>query len=240
LILIPAVDVSMGECVRFIQGDPERRLIYSKNPVEVALQWQNKGAQYLHVVDLDSALGLGENRSSIKEILGEVSIPVQVGGGIRTMEEAEKMLDWGASRVILGTAIIADPEVVRETVRILGGVRVMAAIDQRGGKVAIKGWKEATTVDPYLLASKIERSGIGSILYSSIEQDGFMQGPNLKGIEGMVRTVKIPVIAAGGISKLSDVTAVGKAGAAGVIVGRALYDHAFTLEDALKEASSQR
>jgi len=238
LILIPAVDISKGECVRFIQGKPEKRLIYFKNPVEAALQWQNEGAAFLHVVDLDSALELGENRSSIKEILRKVSIPVQVGGGIRTIKEAEKILGWGASRVILGTAIIANPGVVRKAVARLGGEHVMVAIDQKGGKVAIRGWKEATAVDPYLLANKIERSGVGSILYSSVDQDGFMQGPNLEGIAEMVRTVKIPVIAAGGIAKLSDITTVHMCGLAGVIIGRALYDHAFTLKDALKEVSS--
>ncbi|HJX23118.1 MAG TPA: 1-(5-phosphoribosyl)-5-[(5-phosphoribosylamino)methylideneamino]imidazole-4-carboxamide isomerase [Candidatus Bathyarchaeia archaeon] len=237
MILIPAVDISKGECVRFIQGDPKKRLVYFNDPVEVAVHWQKDGAKYLHVVDLDSALELGENRSVIRKILDEVSIPVQVGGGVRSVEEAQKILSWGATRVIFGTAVISDPFAVKEAIEKLGRNKVMVAIDERGGKVAIRGWKEATTADPYRLAWEMENLGIGTLLYSSVEQDGLMQGPNVKNIERMVRSVQIPVIAAGGVSRVGDVVAVKRTGAAGLILGRALYEMTFTLREALMEVS---
>lgn len=235
--IIPAVDIHRGRCVRLLMGQRDKETIYSDNPEEVALRWQSEGAGRLHVVDLDGAFeGKPSNLSIIKKIALSLDIPIQVGGGIRDKETVEKILEAGASRVILGTVAVEEPELLKELLTCYGS-KIIVGIDAREGVVAVKGWTKGSEKNAVNLAREMEELGVGEIIYTDICRDGTLKGPNLVALEQMARALDIPVIASGGVSSLEDLQRLKELeplGVRGVIIGQALYSGRLTLREALK------
>ncbi len=233
MLVIPSVDIRRGRCVQLVGGKPETERVYG-DPIELAQRWVAEGATHLHVVDLDAAMGVGDNFTKVAEVLANVRVGVQVGGGVRTLERACELLGIGASRVILGTAAVKNPEFVRELLKLAGGKRVMVALDARSGKVAIEGWREQTEKSVVELAREFERMGVGSLLFTSVDVEGSMRGVAAREIRELVGAVKIQVFASGGVGALDDVRIAREAGAAGLVVGMALYKGKFTLRQAME------
>lgn len=239
MLVIPAIDLKAGQCVRLYQGAMDHATVYSAEPVAVARRWQEEGAERLHIVDLDGAVsGKGMNTAIITQICHTLSIPVQVGGGIRTLAAAEYLLTLGVSRVIFGTVAYRHPELVVEACRRFPG-RITVGIDARGGKVAIHGWTEATTLDASELAKRCQEMGVNEIIYTDIARDGTQQGVNIAATRALARAVSLPIIASGGVASIADVEQLARCeseGIAGVIVGRALYTGAVKLREAIAVA----
>ncbi|MDR3113693.1 MAG: 1-(5-phosphoribosyl)-5-[(5-phosphoribosylamino)methylideneamino]imidazole-4-carboxamide isomerase [Endomicrobium sp.] len=239
MIVIPAIDIRQGNSVRLKQGKIDAETIHSTDPVFIAKLWKAKGAQRIHVVDLDGAFnGVGKNREIIKNICSAVDIPVEAGGGIRTLDDVKELFDLGASYVILGTVAIYNPDVVRKAVRRYGAEKIIAAVDAKDGKVAIGGWKDVTPVDVLDLAGQLKESGIETLLYTDISRDGMLTGPDFSGLKKLAKT-KMKIIASGGIKTIDDVKNLKKLEKSGVfaaIVGSALYTDDFKLEEAIKTA----
>jgi phosphoribosylformimino-5-aminoimidazole carboxamide ribotide isomerase len=239
MIVIPAIDLKDGKCVRLAQGDFDRVTVYSDDPAAMALSWQEQGARRLHLVDLDGSLaGIPKNSSSIKDILGTVSIPVEVGGGIRNRETIENYLALGVAYVILGTAALRDEQFVREACRAYAG-RIILGIDATDGKVAIQGWTENTSASPLSLAQRFADEGLAAIIYTDIKRDGVGTGINIESTKHLAQAIDIPVIASGGVAGMADITRVMEiegSGVFGVIVGKALYSGALSLAQALQAA----
>ncbi|OPZ94798.1 MAG: 1-(5-phosphoribosyl)-5-((5-phosphoribosylamino)methylideneamino) imidazole-4-carboxamide isomerase [Firmicutes bacterium ADurb.Bin419] len=234
MIIYPAVDVREGKCVRLTQGEFDKQTVYSDNPVEMALRWEKMGAQYLHVVDLDGArTGKAQNIAVISEMAVKMGIPVQVGGGIRTIEMIETVLCKGIERVILGTSAVKDPELVKRAVKTFEN-NVVIGIDAKDGMVAIEGWEKTSEFKAVDFAKKMEELGAKTIIYTDISRDGMLNGPNLKAMEDMVKAVNIDVIASGGVGKLEDIKNLKETGVSGVIVGRALYTGDVDLKQAIE------
>jgi phosphoribosylformimino-5-aminoimidazole carboxamide ribotide isomerase len=235
MIIYPAIDIKGGKCVRLVQGRASEETVFGNDPVQMAKSWEDQGAQYLHVVDLDGAFdGQSPNEAIIREISKTVSIPVQLGGGIRTMEKIQRYLDeYCISRVILGTAAVEDPALVKEAANKYGN-RIVVGIDAKQGRAAIKGWVQETDIAAADLALNMKALGIDTIIYTDIAKDGMMSGPNLKETEEMILKTDMNIIASGGISRLEDLENIKKIGASGLIVGKALYTGAIQLSDALK------
>jgi phosphoribosylformimino-5-aminoimidazole carboxamide ribotide isomerase len=237
MLIIPAIDLKEGKCVRLYQGDMNQATIYSDDPVATALRWQSEGAERLHVVDLDGAVsGAGANTATIERICHALTAPVQVGGGLRTLEAIEQMFARGVRRVILGTVAYRQPEVVATACQRFPG-RVTVGIDARGGKVAVQGWTEATTLDAIELARQCEQVGVSEIVYTDITRDGTEHGVNIEATVALAQAVTIPVIASGGVASLEDIhrlVPLAAKGIRGVIVGRALYTGAVQLAEALR------
>jgi phosphoribosylformimino-5-aminoimidazole carboxamide ribotide isomerase len=230
--IYPAIDLKNGVCVRLKMGDMRQATEYG-DPAEIAAEWQRQGARYLHVVDLDAAFA-GEfcNRGTVARILKAVSIPVQLGGGIRTLADIEERLDMGIQRVIIGTAAIEMPEMVREAVKKYPG-RIVAGIDAKDGRVATRGWASDTGEDPVRLALNMKDMGINTVIYTDISRDGMLMGPNVAGVRNMVKSTGMDIIASGGMSELADVTRILDTGAEGIIIGKALYAGTVRLNDAI-------
>lgn len=234
MIIYPAVDVRDGKCVRLTQGEFDKQTVYSDNPVDMALKWEKMGAQYLHVVDLDGArTGKAQNIAVISEMAVKMGIPVQVGGGIRTIEMIETVLGKGIERVILGTSAVKDPELVKRAVKTFEN-NVVIGIDAKDGMVAIEGWEKTSEFKAVDFARKMEELGAKTIIYTDISRDGMLNGPNLKAMEEMVNAVKIDIIASGGVGKLEDIKNLKETGVSGVIVGRALYTGDVDLKQAIE------
>jgi phosphoribosylformimino-5-aminoimidazole carboxamide ribotide isomerase len=234
MIIYPAVDVREGKCVRLTQGEFNKETVYSDNPVEMALRWEKMGAQYLHVVDLDGArTGKAQNIAVISEMAVKMGIPVQLGGGIRTIEMIETILCKGIERVILGTSAVKDPELVKRAVKTFEN-NVVIGIDAKDGMVAIEGWEKTSEFKAIEFAKKMEDLGAKTIIYTDISRDGMLNGPNLKAMEEMVKAVKIDIIASGGVGKLDDIKNLKEVGVSGVIVGRALYTGDVDLKQAIE------
>ena len=235
MLVIPAVDVKDGRCVRLYQGEMEKQTIYFDSPLEAARHWAEQGAALVHIVDLNGAVeGRPVHKGEIEAICKELSIPVELGGGLRTAADIEEMLALGVTRFVLGTKAYEDPAFLKSVCRKFPG-KIIAGIDARGGKVAIKGWKEGTAVEAIDLARRCEDDGASRIIYTDISRDGTSMGVNLEETARVAQAVKIPVIASGGVATLEDVKrlkAIEKDGVEGVIVGRALYARAFTLGQA--------
>ncbi|MHA1230147.1 MAG: 1-(5-phosphoribosyl)-5-[(5-phosphoribosylamino)methylideneamino]imidazole-4-carboxamide isomerase [Candidatus Helarchaeota archaeon] len=234
MIVIPAIDLHKGKCVRLLKGKLENVKVYYENPLDVARLFIELGVKVLHIVDLDGAFGIGNNYEIIKNIINLKSFEIQVGGGIRSIEKAEELYSLGVDRVICGTAAIKDPEFVIKLVDSIGSKHVMVALDHRDGKILIKGWQEDTKLDVFNIAKKMENKGAGSILFTSAAVDGTLMGPDIENIKKLVNTVKIPVIAAGGIGNLEDLKKIEATGAYGVVVGKAIYEGKIKLDEALK------
>jgi phosphoribosylformimino-5-aminoimidazole carboxamide ribotide isomerase len=234
MIVIPAVDILDGKCVRLVRGNPEKSKVYYENPLEAAQLLEIQGAELIHLIDLDAALDSGQNIGSIKKILDKISVKVQVGGGIRTLEKADSLLKLGAYRVIFGTVAVQNPSVVEEAVSRFGSKSVAVAVDEKDGKVTIHGWKNSSKKDYLDLSCTFEAMGVGALIFTSISVDGTLKGPRMEKIVKLVETVKVPVIASGGVATLEDLVELAGTGVKGVVVGTALYEKKFTLEEALE------
>ena len=236
MILYPAIDLKDGRCVRLLKGDFGRETVFNDDPADQAAQFQAQGFEWLHVVDLNGAVeGRAVNRAGVEAILGAVTIPVQLGGGIRDMAGIEMWLERGLARVILGTVALTEPGLVREAAQAFPG-RVAVGIDARGGRVATQGWLETSDVDAVDLARSFEDAGVAAIVYTDIERDGALRGVNVAATAGLARAVGAPVIASGGVAGLDDLRALKReagSGIEGVICGRALYDGKIDPEQAL-------
>jgi phosphoribosylformimino-5-aminoimidazole carboxamide ribotide isomerase len=231
--VIPAVDIKGGKCVRLYQGDYLRETIFSEDPVDVAMGWRAQGARRLHVIDLDGAAG-GEvhNIAVIEAIVKRVKLPVQLGGGIRAEATVAKLLDIGVDRVILGTVAVENQELVKSLCRKYSEA-IVVGIDARDGRVATHGWVKGTEIKALELALKMADIGVRRIIYTDIKRDGTLTEPAFEAIAEMVKGVNLPIIAAGGISKLSHLTKLKKLGVEGSIVGKALYTGDIKLREAL-------
>jgi len=241
--VIPAIDLLDGHCVRLHQGDYGQVTRFSADPVAQALSWQEKGAERLHLVDLDGARsGLPVNDAVVRAIVEALAIPVQLGGGVRSAERAEALLACGLDRVILGTVAIEQPELVRELAARHPG-RIVVGIDARDGKVATRGWLEESAVEAEALAASFEGSGVAALICTDIATDGTLAGPNLAFLRRMAEASSVPVIASGGIGDLTDLLsllALAPLGVEAVIVGRALYDGRVELAEALQAIGPRR
>jgi phosphoribosylformimino-5-aminoimidazole carboxamide ribotide isomerase len=226
VIVIPAIDLRGGRCVRLFRGDPTDETVYDADPVEIAKRFEGEGARRLHVVDLDAAFGEGSNRDVVIRILRSVAIPVQVGGGLRTLSDAEDIVVRGAARAILGTSAAVDPAIVADAVGRIGD-RVAVALDVRDDRVMVRGWRERGPALREAIAALAD-AGAPRFLVTSIARDGTMDGPDVELYERVVGWTDIPVIASGGIRRADDVRALRDAGVEAVVVGKALY--AGTLE----------
>ncbi len=243
MIIIPAVDIKEGKCVRLLQGDFEKVTVYSASPVETALKWQGQGAERIHIVDLDgSRSGAPQNGQVIEAVARAVRVPIQVGGGIRDMKTVETYLNMGVSRVILGTAALRDRSFVEAACRRYPG-RILLGLDARDGKAVVQGWTEATETSVVDIARSYEDIGADAIIYTDIRRDGTERGVNVEATAALARSVRIPVIASGGVAGIADIErllAVEKDGIIGVIIGKALYTGAVSLEEALRRARTPR
>lgn len=234
MILYPAIDLKDGQAVRLVHGDMERATVFNDDPAAQARAFVDQGCAWLHLVDLNGAFaGTPVNAAPVEAILKACDVPAQLGGGIRDMATIEAWLDKGLQRVILGTVAVENPDLVREAARAFPG-HVAVGIDARAGKVATKGWATETDVEATDLAKSFEDAGVAAIIYTDINRDGAMGGPNVEATEALARAVSIPVIASGGVASLADLSALKATGViAGAISGRALYDGAIDLAAAL-------
>ena len=235
MILYPAIDLKDGQCVRLLRGDMAAATVFGDNPAAQALKFQAAGCEWLHLVDLNGAFaGSPVNGAALEAIVKAVKVPAQLGGGIRDMATIEAWLAKGLARVILGTVAVENPALVRQAARSFPG-KIAVGIDARRGFVATKGWATETTVQATELARSFEDAGVAAIIYTDIDRDGAMQGPNIEATAALARAVSIPVIASGGVSSMDDLIALRDTGViAGAISGRALYDGAIDLGTALK------
>ena len=236
--VIPSIDLKSGRCVRLYQGDYQRETVYSDDPLAVAQGWQDQGAPRLHLVDLDgAAAGTLVNLDVISNILHRLTIPVQVGGGIRDQQTAERLLAGGAHRVVIGTAAVQDPGLVRQLCREYGSNRVVVAVDAREGQVAIRGWTENTSVSTLDLANQMSLLGVTRLLYTDIHRDGTLTEPNFAANARLVKETGLAVLASGGIASVEHIRGLAQTGVEGVVVGSALYTGAMSLTDALAAAT---
>ncbi|CAG0950205.1 1-(5-phosphoribosyl)-5-[(5-phosphoribosylamino)methylideneamino]imidazole-4-carboxamide isomerase [Geobacter sp.] len=236
MIVIPAIDLKEGKCVRLEQGLMDKDTVFCDTPADQAREWERQGAELLHIVDLDGAFaGEPKNRASIEAIVKAIAIPTQLGGGIRDIPTIEAYLSLGIGRVILGTAAQRNPELVEEACRLFPG-RIVVGIDAKNGMVAVQGWAEVTGVTAVDLAKRFEGYGVAAIIYTDIARDGMMQGPNIEATRALAEAISIPVIASGGVSSLKDIEnlmAIEASGIAGAITGKAVYTGAINLAEAV-------
>lgn len=239
MIIIPAIDLKDGKCVRLLQGRKEDVTVYSDDPASMARHWAGMGAELLHVVDLDGAFtGDQKNFDRIRAIRKAIDIPIEVGGGVRDIQRIEQLITLGVDRVIIGTAAAKDPEMVRRASDKFPG-KVLVGIDAKDGRVAIKGWVEVTEFGAIDFAKEMQDAGTSGIIYTDISRDGMLTGPNLDAMEAMVNALSIPVIASGGVSKINDVEDLLKIkNLWGVITGKALYEGTMDLKSAIKLVKS--
>jgi phosphoribosylformimino-5-aminoimidazole carboxamide ribotide isomerase len=256
VIVYPAIDLRRGRCVRLAQGDPQAETVFSDDPAATAQRWANLGAEWLHVVNLDGAFGDSaagsdpargmrgcHNMAALRAILGAVSVPVQLGGGLRTVDDVGAALALGVARAIIGTAALSNPEVVREAVSRFGSERVAVALDVRDGRVATHGWSSMSDVAPVELALRMKDCGISRVVYTDISRDGMLSGVNAEACAALAQASGLGVIASGGVASLDDVRRVGRveqAGVEGIIIGKALYSGQIDLREALEVAGSTR
>jgi phosphoribosylformimino-5-aminoimidazole carboxamide ribotide isomerase len=232
--IIPAVDIKNGKCVQLIQGKPGTEQIIIDNPVEVALKWQEKGAKNLHLIDLDGAFGdKRRNQSVIAEIIKEVSIPIQMGGGIRSKEDAMTSLEMGVDRIIMGTMAIKNPLIVQQLANEFNSSRIIVALDSKDSQVVIKGWTEKTSKTASQLGKLMEEYGAGYILFTNVDVEGLLEGFEIKPLMELLNNVNIPVIYSGGISTMRDLEKLSTTNVYGVVIGSALYKGKIKFEDAL-------
>ena len=240
MIIFPAIDIRGGRCVRLTEGRFDKETVFADNPADMALKWAAAGAEYLHVVDLDGALaGKSVNLEVVSIIVKSVNIPVQLGGGIRTLDNIEQVLSAGVSRVILGSIAVRNPELVREACRKFGN-KIVVGIDARDGQAAVDGWEVSGGVGAEELAKKMAEAGVSRIIYTDISRDGTLQGVNVAATASLAKAAGIPVIASGGVKSLDDITALKAAnadgGIEGVIVGKAIYTGAVDVAAAIRLA----
>jgi phosphoribosylformimino-5-aminoimidazole carboxamide ribotide isomerase len=236
VILFPAIDLRGGRCVRLIQGRFEDETTYSDDPVAMAKRWADEGAEWLHVVDLDGAkAGSPQQLDIVSRIVAAVPIPVEIGGGYRSLEHVQHALDCGLERVILGSVAVSQPELAKEAFKRFGD-RIVLGLDAKNEQVAVHGWVDVSEHDIFSLAQAMEQAGARRIIYTDIGRDGLLSGVNVESTQRLSDAVSIPVIASGGVGSLDDLKRLSQMtgrGVEGVIIGKALYSGAFTLRDAL-------
>ncbi|MBU1143118.1 MAG: 1-(5-phosphoribosyl)-5-[(5-phosphoribosylamino)methylideneamino]imidazole-4-carboxamide isomerase [Firmicutes bacterium] len=233
MIIFPAIDLKDGQCVRLTQGKFEDSIIYSNTPVETAKSFENDGAKYIHIVDLNGAeTNDNVNLEVIREIVRNVTIPIQVGGGIRSIEKAKKILDLGVGRIIIGTSAIEDFSLLEKLVE-LYPERVIVSIDANHQMVATRGWTIQTDIHAIDLSKKLEEIGIKTIVYTDISKDGMMQGPNFEDYLELSKKTRLNIIASGGVSSLNDVLRLNEIGLYGAIIGKAIYESKINLKEAI-------
>ncbi len=233
--LYPAIDIKNGQCVRLKRGDFNEVNVYSNNPAEIAKSFEEQGAQFIHVVDLDAALaGHTVNEAVIRSIVETVSIPVQTGGGIRTPKDVETKLNMGLSRVIIGTKAVENPAFVKEMIENFGADKIVVGIDAKNGLVAVSGWETVSEVKAVDLAIRMKDVGVKTIVYTDISRDGMLSGPNFEYTEKMVRETGLDIIASGGVSNLRDLEELQKIDVEGAIIGKAIYENRINLSEALR------
>ena len=236
--VIPAIDLKNGHCVRLFQGDFDQETVFSDDPLATALAWEEQGGHRLHVVDLDGAIqGKPVHLTIIASIVNSLNIPVQVGGGIRDLAAAEAWLGAGVDRVVIGTAAVRDPYMVREVCHRHGNERVVVSVDAKDGLVALQGWKEASTTTVFELAEQMASIGVVRLLYTDIARDGTLTGPDFKINERLVNETGLAIQASGGVASIEHVQRLVSTGVEGVIVGRAIYTGAVNLADAVTAVS---
>jgi phosphoribosylformimino-5-aminoimidazole carboxamide ribotide isomerase len=237
---IPAIDIRDGRCVRLVQGDYGRETVYGDDPAEMARHWQAEGARRLHVVDLDAARsGRRDNAARIRRVLAAVDIPVQVGGGVRSLDTARALLADGVDRVVVGSALAEEPARAAEWVDALSSPRLVVAVDARAGRVAVHGWLETTELDTVSFARHLTLAGVERVLYTDIGRDGMLSGPDLDGTRALVDQAGLHVLGSGGVASVEHLRALASVGAEGAIIGTALYDGRLALGDALAIGSSE-
>lgn len=240
--IYPAIDLRNGRVVRLQQGDPKRMTIYSEDPLAVAEQWMAAGARWLHLVNLDGAFGeqSQSNQAAVAAICRaaqESAVRVQFGGGLRSLMDIEQALDQGVSRVVLGTLALERPAALREALQRFGAARIAVALDVQGKYVAVRGWRENSRIDAWLAARQMLQSGVQTLIYTDISRDGMGSGLNLDFARQLVESGEIELILSGGVDRLEDLRAARQLGAAGAIIGKALYDGRIDLKAALQIAS---
>lgn len=235
MILYPAIDIMEGKAVRLVKGDFEAKKVYDEDPLAAASRWVREGAEHLHVVDLDGArAGAPVNLEHVRRITSELGVPVQLGGGLRTLEAIAQALAAGAARVILGTAAFTDPELLDESLREWPD-RVMVSVDTRGGRVTTAGWTETTELSAQSVIAALQERGVERVVYTNVDRDGMLEGPDVEEIRGIAQAVQGNLVYSGGIGALEDLErlqALGQASLRGVIVGKALYEGRFTVPEA--------
>lgn len=232
--IYPAIDIKDGQCVRLFKGQFSDVTVYGDSPAEMAKKWEAQGGEYIHVVDLDGALkGHGVNAEKIKEICRSVNVPVQTGGGIRTMEDIASKLECGISRVIIGTKAVADSEFVKRAVQKYGD-KIVIGIDAKDGMVAVEGWEKTSDFTAVEFAKKMVSIGVKTIVYTDIATDGTLAGPNVSAMAEMAKAVNADIIASGGVGSLEHIKSLVPTGVEGVIVGKALYTEKVNLAEAIK------
>jgi phosphoribosylformimino-5-aminoimidazole carboxamide ribotide isomerase len=238
MLIIPAIDLIQGECVRLYQGKEENKTVFSEKPLDVALKWQSMGAKLLHIVDLDGAFkGNPQNLVTILQLSKRLDIPIELGGGLRNPDIIAQMFAGGVERVVLGTVSYTQPEIVRGLSNKYPG-RILIGVDATDGFLAIRGWKDVTQIKADEFCRQWIDSGIRAIIYTDIKQDGTLKGPNISAISRLLDEINIPIIAAGGISSMADLealTSLETKGLAGVIIGRALYTGKIHLDQAISK-----
>lgn len=235
MFVIPSVDIRKGKCVQLVGGEPGTGKEYG-DPVQASLRWEENEATCIHVVDLDAAMGEGDNLEKVAEILANVMIDVQVSGGIRDVERGCELLGNGADRIVLGTAAFENPGVLRDLIEKAGSESVIVALDVKGGQIAVEGWKEESEKDVIKMTKKFEDMGVGGFLFTNVDVEGQMSGIDPEPIKELVDLVEIPVIAAGGVKSIQDVKKAKEAGAAALVIGTALYEGNISLKEAMDVA----
>ena len=240
MLIIPAIDIKSGKCVRLFQGRMDKETVYSDDPVSVAKRWEDEGAEFLHIVDLDGAVsGVPKNKEIIESIIKSVKIPLEVGGGIRNIETIKEYFSIGAKKVVIGTVAWENPILISEVCKVFPE-RIIVGIDAKNGNVAVRGWEDVTETSASTLAKRFEGMGISGIIYTDISRDGTLSGPNIDSIKSFAKSISIPVIASGGVSDINDIKNIMKLkkhGVTGVIVGKALYSGAVNLREAIELCS---
>ena len=243
MIIFPAIDIRGGKCVRLIKGDFNQETVFSDRPEIMAKKWQDEGGKYLHLVDLDGALaGKSQNLATVEMILKTVDIPVELGGGIRTMENIETVLDMGVSRVILGSVAVKNPQLIKDACKKYGSERIVVGIDAKDGIVAVDGWGVSGNVEAKELAKKMALGGVKHIIYTDISRDGTLSGVNAQATAEIARYSGVKVVASGGVSSIEDIKLLKQYaadGIEGVIVGKSIYTGSLSLPEALKIAKGE-
>lgn len=232
--LYPAIDLKDGKCVRLVQGDYNAVTVFGDTPSEMAKRWEKEGGSYIHLVDLDGAKeGRSINEAAIKSIIEAVDIPVELGGGIRTLSQIEEKLALGVDRIILGSAAVRDKALVKKAIDRFGSDKIVVGVDAKEGRVAIEGWLEVTDISAVDFCLALKKLGVKTIIYTDIAKDGMMQGPNVEETKRLVEATGLRIVASGGVATLEDLQAVEEAGVEGAIIGKALYLGAIDLKEAV-------
>ena len=228
--IIPAIDLMDGKVVRLVKGDPENKTIYSNNPIEIAKKWEKAHADRIHIVDLDATLERGSNLQIIKKIAQEISVPLHVAGGLRNEDKINEVLSF-SEKAVLGTFVFENNEILPQILKKFGDDRIIISVDQRDGKIVVNGWRKSTGVDLIVGIEEFVRLGFSEFLLTSVERDGTLQGPDLESLSKACTIKNAKIIASGGISNLQDILNVKKCGSFGVILGKALYEKKFSIEE---------